>query len=269
MKIREENITPAMARKYLERNTHNRSLSQPRVDRYAADIRNGKWKLTASSIQFDKSGKLIDGQHRLHAVVKANKAAKFTVAEDLDEDIFDVIDTGKNRTAGDLVSMSGVKYPALVASIAKRILLFNAGEFNDGGNGKARNNAVDSNHEILKFIASHEGEIESIAQYAKKVTYKFRFFSPPYIGGLYYLFACKHQEKADEFFNAYATGEGLVKGHPVYALREKILKEQGKSRKPSNKEMTAWTIMAWNAFRKNKQIVHLAYNTDLSYPKPI
>jgi len=67
-----EQITPDKARKYLENNKDNRNIREKRVGAIARDIQSGKWEVTHQSVAFDKTGRVIDGQHRLTAIIKAD-----------------------------------------------------------------------------------------------------------------------------------------------------------------------------------------------------
>ena len=71
-----ETITPKLAEKWMEANKNNRPLRRSLVGRYAGAIRRGQWELNGESIKFDEDGVLFDGQHRLAAVVEANKPIK-------------------------------------------------------------------------------------------------------------------------------------------------------------------------------------------------
>ncbi len=72
MKIQVMTITPQMAVDMLKKNTENRKLRESTIETYATDMRNGDWVLTHQGIAFDNDGKLIDGQHRLYAIIRAN-----------------------------------------------------------------------------------------------------------------------------------------------------------------------------------------------------
>lgn len=75
------NITPEMAAKWLrENNEGNRAIKQTVVKKYAQDLINDHWRVTHQCIAFDSHGHLIDGQHRLSAVVLASKSMTAYVA---------------------------------------------------------------------------------------------------------------------------------------------------------------------------------------------
>lgn len=99
-------ITPSKAKEWLARNVeHNRPMRAGVVTGLADSIRRGEWKLSHQGIAFGKSGKLIDGQHRLSAIVEANLAVPCVVWRDLDDDAFDVLDIGLKRGASDILGV--------------------------------------------------------------------------------------------------------------------------------------------------------------------
>lgn len=78
-KARFANITPGQAQLWLDEAGRNRKISQLRVNRYAGTIARGDWLETGQGITFDEFGKLIDGQHRLHAIVKSQTAVRMLI----------------------------------------------------------------------------------------------------------------------------------------------------------------------------------------------
>ena len=70
MEAKVQVITPELAEQYLTKNTNNyRSMSNSVVNAYATDMKTGNWKFNGDSIKFNKSGILVDGQHRLAAIM--------------------------------------------------------------------------------------------------------------------------------------------------------------------------------------------------------
>jgi len=99
MKIELRKVTPKMAESWLKKNhAQNRNISWSTVEAIANDIIEGNWKVTHQGICFDGSGNLIDGQHRLHAIVKSGKTVEILVAENDTSTITDPIDRHRTRT---------------------------------------------------------------------------------------------------------------------------------------------------------------------------
>lgn len=107
MKASVETITPEIAAAYLEHNMKNRSLSSSTVNAYAADMRAGNWQLNGEAIKFNKRGELIDGQHRLMAVVLSGVTISMVVIRDIDEDV-NVMDYGRKRSITDILRIGGM-----------------------------------------------------------------------------------------------------------------------------------------------------------------
>jgi len=101
-------ITPTMASNWLENaNNRNRPVSQAAVDRYARDMRAGRWRLTHEGIAFDPSGVLLDGQHRLWAIVYAETPVEMHVWFDVATDSLMVIGGGRGRSLVDHLRLGG------------------------------------------------------------------------------------------------------------------------------------------------------------------
>jgi len=105
MKISIMEITPDLAAEFLKRNTGNRTIRKTAVVQYADDLRRGNWKLTHQGVAISPSGRLLDGQHRLSAIVQSGIAAQMVVALDVDEGAYTVIDRGKPRRLTDALGM--------------------------------------------------------------------------------------------------------------------------------------------------------------------
>lgn len=75
-------ITPEAAEAMLENNSEdNRSVRPLVVDKYARELQKGNWeKSNPGMITFWKDGTMVDGQHRLMAIVKSGISANMTIA---------------------------------------------------------------------------------------------------------------------------------------------------------------------------------------------
>ena len=82
MKTESKNITPSLAKSLLKGNTSNRAINMRTVACYARDMKNGDWKETHQGICLGNGGVLIDGQHRLLAIIAADTAVTLQVTVD-------------------------------------------------------------------------------------------------------------------------------------------------------------------------------------------
>lgn len=106
MKLNVEKITPQKAAEYLTKNVVNRNISYPTVERYADDMKNGTWEVNGQPIVFSKSGKLLDGQHRLSAIAKSGVTVEMTVVRDVDDSV-SIYDVGRARSVLDSILIDG------------------------------------------------------------------------------------------------------------------------------------------------------------------
>ena len=101
-------IAPDLALEWLEKtNTNNRKVSQKHVDRLARDMTDGKWVLTHSGIAFGPDGTLLDGQHRLWAIVESGVSVEMFVWRNVEPEAMMTIDCGKTRSMADILNIAG------------------------------------------------------------------------------------------------------------------------------------------------------------------
>ena len=113
-------VTPDVAQKYLSKDyEHNRHISNKIVEDYARMMRIGKWNEEApNTIVITNDGVLLDGQHRLMAVVKSGVPIKMTFTVCDSESAFEYIDIGKTRSASDFLDVKNRNETASVARVA-------------------------------------------------------------------------------------------------------------------------------------------------------
>jgi hypothetical protein len=148
-----ETITPARAKTMLDHNTKNRALRPAWVRALARCITEGRWHVTHQGIAFNGDGSLLDGQHRLEAVVLANKPAKMLVTRGLTCESMYAIDGGKTRSVCDIAGPLGLGLDISkdVAAVARMMMV----GFWDGTKTSAtRQDVVEfliANHEAITF----------------------------------------------------------------------------------------------------------------------
>ena len=99
-------ITPEMALDWLTScNTHNRVVRPNGVHEIVEIIKRGEWQMTHQGIAFSDKDVLLDGQHRLLAIVETNTPVPMLVTRGLKEETFQAIDRGIKRNVGDALSM--------------------------------------------------------------------------------------------------------------------------------------------------------------------
>lgn len=96
-------VTPASASEMLEKNDGNRKARRSAVATYASLMDAGKWMCSPDGIIIAKSGRLLQGQHRLMAVVASGCTVQMVIWREVDENVFSVLDRGLKRTLFDAI----------------------------------------------------------------------------------------------------------------------------------------------------------------------
>lgn len=214
-------ITPRIAEVYLSGNTANRPINAKRVNEYARAMRAGQWRTTNQGIGISRTGVLVDGQHRLHAVIESGVCVKMAVTTGLDEDVFDVIDTGRTRSDGDVLSIVGLKDYNLVAAAAKFILHYRA------GTPRPWPRSVHSRKEIREFAEPYAPYFNELGANLARLTARRLGASPSAILAAHFVLTdwgrkWDHHEPVSDWWKGLETGAGLPDGDARLALHSWI-----------------------------------------------
>lgn len=125
MQFKIETITPATAAKYLLTNTQEqRHISQAHVDRLVQSMTTGEFDgLNGQTIKFNGSAKkptLVDGQHRLTAIVQSKRTQKMAVLRGVSENAFKTIDNDQaSRTVENYYQIHNQEHAKVAAQVAR------------------------------------------------------------------------------------------------------------------------------------------------------
>jgi hypothetical protein len=237
--VRVEEITPDRAAALLERNDGNRRIASAVVDKYARDIRAGSWQLNGQTIKIGASGRLLDGQHRCAAAVRAGASFDAILVEGLDEAVFDTFDLGAQRSVADILIDRGESNTSTLAATLRQVWLLSNGFIQ-------LRTVTPSVAELLQVLEENPGVRDSVRN-AHKIR---NLMAPGLACALHYLFSRSDSAKAQEFIDRLGDGASLSKGDPILMLREKLIRDKGsKKRSMADAERAAVIIKAWNAFR--------------------
>ena len=129
VKSRWMDVTPAMAEDWLRNNFRNRPVSQDVVAAYARDMVNGVWIPTHQGLAFNARDELIDGQHRLMAIIKSDKTIRCMVTFGIPCEIegsrmtpMDAVDRGRTRSVADQLKIQhGMAHGVILAAITRTL----------------------------------------------------------------------------------------------------------------------------------------------------
>lgn len=252
-------ITPEWAAKVLERNDKNRTLKRFTLLKYKALIKQGLWVVNGDSIRISKTGRLLDGQHRLHAVVQTGCSIQSFVVEGLPDEVFDTIDDGARRSAGDVLHIEGHASPAKLAAalgVVDKVKL-----------GYMYSNNVPAEHAGNSRIRALLELYPTISRSVAVVGDAGKLCPPSILAGLHYWFSAVDQDSADAFIGGIISGAGLETGDPVLALRACLVLNKGSKAKLPRVDLTARIIKAWNFSRKGLRVKLIKWGRDEVFPE--
>jgi hypothetical protein len=239
--FKEVTITPPLAAEWLGVNYKNRPEKKGGTAAYSRDVENEKWVVTGDTIKFDWFGNLIDGQHRLKAVLAADRPLTTYVIWGVDPIAQKRTDSGLSRSFRDQLALDGVKHSGPLATAARRVTMWNP-PFNERvnfGHSKV------TKPELEETLARHP-ELFHCVEFVEKIDIDLDM-SPSMLAFLYWVFMHANPDAAAEFITRLAIGN-VEEGDPIRALRIWVRKQKGS--KARNFEGTAlWkAAITWNAW---------------------
>jgi hypothetical protein len=214
-----ETITPANAAEYIKRNTINRPLRERHVNKLASEMTAGRWLTTHQGIAFDEHGNVLDGQHRLYAIVKSKRPAKMMVTRGLQSKVngtanlftMDVIDCGRMRSTADQLSLThGLANAGAITSAMRAIAQACTDQVCIASPTVGQVVQMlplfgDAAADVLTTVSGNRQVRNAASLATLTLAYKV------------------DTHVALEFALALATGENIKRGDPVYAVREALL----------------------------------------------
>lgn len=237
-------ITPEHARELLLLNKGNRPLVSHHVKRLTQEMKEGRWKFNGDPIRISVSNRLLDGQHKLHAIVMSNTTQEILLVRGLPDDVFDTIDVGRKRTGSDIFAIMGEKNTSQLTSALN--ILTNFAEH--GMNNRRVSYPVTVLEDTLDQHPTIRHSISFLANY------KGRLMPQSCAAALHYLFTQKDALLADSFFEALTSGANLSQGDPVFLLRERLIANCAARQKYDVTYIMAISVKAWNAMRTKKSL---------------
>jgi hypothetical protein len=258
-----EQINPELASTLLQGNVDNRNVAKRHVEFLSEQMKSGKWMFCADPIRISSEGRVLDGQHRLMAVIKAGVTLDFLVIRGLSSDIFPFLDTGKSRSASDVLSSNHIENANRKAALARRIMLYDSGFLNlKGGVGTKKI----SNSDVLNYV--RKNELNEVVLAGSRHYEKFRGFSITDYGLFKLLFDRISEDDCSVFLEKLSSGNNLSDGDPILLLRNRIIDDMSNIAKLSATIKLALTIRAWNHFRDGKTLKILQHSTQGDFPIP-
>lgn len=228
-----------------------RNPREKAIQKYAADMKAGKWQVTHQGIAFDSNGFLIDGQNRLWAVVRSHTAVWMWVnyyppgSENVRP--MDVIDVGATRTIADALRITHgyVRGAAESAAVARQWLnMIVRAKGPKTGEFRRANYAIAVSTDEAAFALEDLGLQRSIERFGTIVDLRRLRKAPITAVWCYYHMA--KPKLAEDLAHEYATLEELKRGSPVIAMQRYFeIRVQKRTNIEEQQQTVANVIQAW------------------------
>jgi hypothetical protein len=223
-------------------------------------MKRGEWELNGESIKVAEDGSLLDGQHRLQAVVESGKSIQVLVVRNLPLRAQDTVDTGRRRRLADILMVEGYTDASALAATVNILHRYRIGARLDYSQANAPTPA-----QALAIVQA-EPQIRDSVRVGRNVT--------KVIGGPIGVFAALHlvfietdPEPAEDFFTSLKSGAELDRGDPLLRLRNQVVrprKDRGYTQSPHH--IAALTIKAFNLRRAGRRVEVLLYRSNEAFP---
>lgn len=259
MQVSKETVTPKKAMDWLKRNVNNRPLRKGHVEKLAAAITAGEFRLNGETIKFNANDDLLDGQHRLNAVLIAGVPIESYVVRGVTHEAFDTIDAGSPRQIKDVFARQGKLFYSHLAAAIRILFAFENNRISDGGQTSHMRNA-----QAIDVLERNPEIEESISKMSKNDIRKLLPISVA--AAIHYRMSRKSVSQADAFWGSVASGEGLTKTMPVYHLRERLISNSASKAKLGKYDLMALAIKAWNFYRTGRSLKKLVLAEREEFP---
>lgn len=252
-----ELVTPDMAKEWMKSNTSNRPLSQATVKRFIGAMQRGEWMLNGEAICFDIKGNLVNGQHRLTAILQSNITVPLVLVWNVPEGAFATYDSGKKRTSAEVFATKGISnYVPCSAMVRKALMLQQTDRNIIRGASTVGRLTNATNLELLNEYEANKDKYD-ISLSTAKAYYRenSKFFTIAEIGAMVYhlRFNLGHSpETISAFFDELYFGGKDYKIKRAYELRKALINNNdARTRKLQASIKGQLVIRAWNFYVSN------------------
>lgn len=215
-----EKVSPEVARYWLANNIGNRALRRTTLNSYVRDMRAGEWVTNHQGIAFAEDNTLLDGQHRLNAIVESGTPVLLMISRGWPKHpdgkrvrTMDTVDVGAGRSLSDLLQLQhGTENPRIVTATARIIAQISC-DFKGNHVGRM------SMSGLLLISSLFPDGIKFVAENAPKN----KGLRQAEVLGVMAMAYAEWREKVAEFCRLLTTGAGMADNHPILPLRNYLL----------------------------------------------
>lgn len=258
-----ELVTPEVAEELLKKNPYNRNPRRLRINKYARAMDLGDWGLTGQPIIIDTDGNLMDGQHRLMAVVQTGQSIEFLVVRGVNRELMPLIDRGAARDAADALTWADCQHASMAAAALRQLLVL----IGQKSTRDTKELSLITDQEVLDAYSDHESLIAWAAPMAKQVNVAVKISPARYLTAMLWMLVngCDPDD-VQAFTNQLISGADLPEGSPILALRNWGLTSKATNRKVRINEVLIAVIKTWNDVREGRSRKLMKIKPDETVP---
>lgn len=238
-----EPMTPELAEKLLSNNQGNRPVSMANVENFARLMSEGLWRYNGDTFRIAKDGTLLDGQHRLMAVVRSGVTMpRAIIVRNLENETQATMDQGKKRSASDVLGMAGFGNGNQIQSVARMVHDWKLGK--RGIAELSKGSRMQMTPDEIRLWAIRDDNLRKAAVFSVRSGMRALCLQKA-SGTLWFLTNEADPDKCAEFFELLESGAGLEKGNPVLTVRNYWQNLRMQKNQPVARYLAAG-VRAWN-----------------------
>ena len=247
-------LTPKKANELLAHNTHNRKVAQAKVNLWAEAMKRGEWRLNGEAIKISADGTILDGQHRLYAVVQSGVTIPILLITGLPRQSQETMDTGKSRSLADVFTLRGEKNAVLLAAVVSGLVKYERWGVQSAF--VTSSGWPVTNGQAIQWLDDHP-DVRASVNVARGIA-DHSYVTGKIAGILHYRFTHIDTEDGEDFFEKLDTGAGMDAGHPILALRKQLkLIHDDPTQGYNPRRIGGLVLKAWNKYRAGDTNVKL------------
>lgn len=267
--IKQVIITPGQAEELLKMNISNRTVRKKKVEELTEAMRRGEWELSNDAIVVSEGNILLNGQHRLMAVVKSGTPCPFILFTGAKDSAFDIMDTPALRRISDVITRKGGKNGnKMEATITRYINLH--GDMLNGWQTMRRFNAqtVATRREVIDFYDKHEKLVDKWVKKVSSIVQRgMRLASEAQLASLAICLdrdLCHEDAKIVGYLEALLI-DGETQNKTVLAVRRKLLQHKLKKENIDRHDILRYIIRGWNDYLMGREVSYIKTDEDSFY----
>jgi len=255
-----ELITPELAARFLKMipgGLRHRPISRHQTTRYGSLMVSGLWDASIP-IHFDTDGSLVNGRHRLQSIIDSGAAVYLNVVRGVSSASFEFLDVLKKRSFADYLAMHGLSNYCALSAVTTLFW-----KFRELGKPSASIHQRDTPTfgQLMGLLRDHPRLVDCTNYAANRLSVPNGLVRVSEIG--FWSYVCSNYDPglAVDFVESLRTGTMLHDLHPVYHLRNHLLRDLSSVKTSLGKDQRHGLISrAWEKSRAHEAVRRLDYH---------